>query len=124
MTLQLSNLIRLRIPGNPELLQGGQFWIPQPVRLRASRGGSPPARVARPAAKELEIMAGKLLPAKARGPKIRPAGAKSPVGAASQTILAFSSSFETRQALVFDSLRVATISTRSPSLHSLFSSCA
>src|SRR5206468_1756673 len=41
-----------------------------------------------------------------------------------QTILAFSSTLSTRHALVLDSLRVATISTRSPSLHSLASSCA
>ena len=31
---------------------------------------------------------------------------------------------DTRQALVFESFRVASISTRSPSLHSLASSCA
>src|SRR5213083_2816948 len=41
-----------------------------------------------------------------------------------QTGCAFSRMFETRQALVFDSLRVAEISTRSPSLHSLASSWA
>src|SRR5258705_11821506 len=95
-------------------MRSGQFWTPLRAEARGSPGRKNRILQALPAAAgELVIMAGKLPSRNFQG--------RTP--ARPYTVLAFSSNFDTRQALVFESLRVAMISTRSPSLHSLFSSC-
>ena len=101
-------------------IRGGQFWIPQVTHSVGMRPGDGPSR-AMPhghlsAADENEKY-GRF------GPPLQPqstlttwkSGLFSP-GRHDQTTCAFSRMFETRNDLVFDSFRVAEISTRSPDL--------